>query len=76
VADRFPITGWFQVQGIVIYTAGIQLFRLTIIQRVGFEAATITCLVVCLITAIVVGDIFYRLVDLPSQNFACIVFEW
>jgi peptidoglycan/LPS O-acetylase OafA/YrhL len=69
--------GWFLVQSIIVYTAGIKLFaRLQFDQHVAFLGATTTTLIVCLITVIGTAEAFYRLIDQPSQKLAFIAFEW
>jgi len=69
--------GWFLVQSIIIYTAGIKLFtQLSSKQGWSVEAANWTCLVVCLATIVLGAEIFHRLVDCPSQALAHVVFDW
>jgi peptidoglycan/LPS O-acetylase OafA/YrhL len=60
-----------------VYTAGIALFNhLHFAQNVAFEGAVAACLVVCLLTVIAGAEIFYRLVDQPSQKLAHASFDW
>ncbi|THV55375.1 hypothetical protein BGAL_0009g00250 [Botrytis galanthina] len=68
---------WFLVQSIIIYSVGIKLFtHLTETRNASFEAATTACFFVCLLTVIPSAEIFYRLIDFPSQAFARVTFDW
>ncbi|ESZ93885.1 hypothetical protein SBOR_5743 [Sclerotinia borealis F-4128] len=68
---------WFLVQSIIIYTVGIKLFvHLTETRNASFEAAIAGCFFVCLVTVIPSAEIFYRLIDFPSQAFARATFDW
>ncbi|KAI9642475.1 hypothetical protein NHQ30_009280 [Ciborinia camelliae] len=68
---------WFLVQSTIIYTVGIKLFtHLTEARNASFEAATTACFFVCLLTVIPSAEIFYRLIDFPSQAFARATFDW
>jgi peptidoglycan/LPS O-acetylase OafA/YrhL len=70
-------SGWFLVQTIITYTAGIKLFAyLRFDQNVASPGATIATLIVCLIAVIGSAEIFHRLVDQPSQKLAHLAFEW
>lgn len=40
------------------------------------EVAESVCLIVCVATVVLGAEIFYRLVDYPSQVLAHIVFDW
>ncbi|KAF7877148.1 hypothetical protein EAF04_000833 [Stromatinia cepivora] len=68
---------WFLVQSIIVYTVGIKLFtHLTETRNASFEAAATGCFFVCLVTVIPSAEIFYRLIDFPSQAFARVAFDW
>ncbi|KAB8298717.1 hypothetical protein EYC80_000892 [Monilinia laxa] len=68
---------WFLVQSIIIYTVGIKLFvHLTETRNAPFEGAATGCFFVCLLTVIPSAEIFYRLIDFPSQAFARATFDW
>ncbi|CAD6446011.1 3bed0e88-8054-45c9-a6e9-f2044d4c8bd1 [Sclerotinia trifoliorum] len=68
---------WFLVQNIIVYTVGIKLFaHLTETRNASFEAAATGCFFVCLVTVIPSAEIFYRLIDFPSQAFARVTFDW
>ncbi|KAL6715407.1 hypothetical protein ACLMJK_006368 [Lecanora helva] len=68
---------WFLLQSITIYSAGIKLFmRLSLENNVSVEGSRVICLVVCLVAAAAAAEIFYWLVDLPSQLLAHVVFDW
>ena len=70
-------SGWFLVQSIILYTAGIKLFMyLNVNKGVPAVAVNVLCLVVCLPAVILSAEIFHRAVDFPSQQFAHIVFDW
>lgn len=71
------LIGWFLLQSIVIYTAGIKLFmHLSIEKNLSVEAARVVCLFVCAIIVIIGAEVFHRLVDLPSKKLAFTVFDW
>jgi heme/copper-type cytochrome/quinol oxidase subunit 4 len=60
-----------------MYTAGIKLFmHLHVAQGWAESSAVGVCLVACLLIVIVIGELFYRLVDIPSQLFAKGTFDW
>ena len=70
-------SGWYLVQSTIIYTAGIKLFmHLRITKSWSFEGATIAALAVCLVSVIPAAEVFYRFIDVPSQKFAHVVFDW
>jgi hypothetical protein len=73
--NSLPIA-WFLVQGIIIYTLGIKFF--VYLHRKGWSdtGATLLCLPVCLGAVIPSAEIFFRLVELPSQILAKESFEW
>jgi len=68
---------WFLTQSIIVYSAGIKIHQhLTVGRGVPDTGATAVCLLVCLPTTVVFAELFYRLVDWPSQILAHIVFDW
>ncbi|KAI9679944.1 MAG: hypothetical protein M1817_004959 [Caeruleum heppii] len=68
---------YYLMQCIIIYTAGIKLFsHLAIERNMSASSATALCLVTCIPTTALGAEIFYRLVDRPSQILAHVVFEW
>jgi hypothetical protein len=70
-------SGWFLVQSILAYTAGIKLWlHLTEIQGMRIPTANFICLVLLLPATIVSGEVFYRLVDRPSQLLAREAYRW
>lgn len=76
-ADDTAHTGWFLVQSIVIYTAGIKLFmHLSIEKKLSIEASRVVCLIVCVTSVILGAELFHRLVDTPSRKLAYLVFDW
>lgn len=73
----FSHTGWFLVQSVIIYTLGIRLFaHVTVEKQWSFSAATVVCLLACVPTVALAGEVFYRLVDYPSMVVPRIIFEW
>jgi hypothetical protein len=69
-------TGVFLVQAIVIYTVGIKLY--THISAAGGNNAVggLVCFVVCAPLVAIAGEVFYRLVDLPSVVVARGFWAW
>lgn len=69
--------GWFLVQSIIIYIAGIKLFlHLNIQKQWPPEGSVVTCPVVCFVSVITIGEVFYRLVKYPSKALAYRLFDW
>lgn len=65
------LPGWFLDQSIIIYTAGIKLFlHLNVQKQWPPEGSVVTCLVVCFAAVILIGEVFYRLVEYPSRALA------
>lgn len=59
--------GYFLTQSIVIYSAAIPFYlHLVMDKDVSGIAATCICLVVSILGAAVCGEIFYRMVEIPS----------
>jgi hypothetical protein len=58
--------GWFLVQSIIIYTAGIQLYTHMVAAGMNGAASSFVCFLVCAPLVAVTAEVFYRLVDLPS----------
>ncbi len=76
-ADVAVCIGWFLLQSIVIYTAGIKLFmHLSIERNMSVEGSRLVCLLVCVAIVAFGAELFHRLVDCPSKAFAHIVFDW
>ncbi|KAF8866738.1 hypothetical protein BDZ45DRAFT_639070 [Acephala macrosclerotiorum] len=67
---------WFLTQSIIIYSVGIKLFLHLHKNGVSETGATIACLLVCVLTVIPMAEVFYRLIEIPSQTFARVAFEW
>jgi hypothetical protein len=61
-----PNTGYFLVQSILIYTVGIKLYTQMAGSGMNGAMSTIVCFLVCAPLVGVVGEVFYRIVDLPS----------
>lgn len=69
--------GLFLTQSIILYTIGIKIYtRLSQEDNISFPVAVTTCLVVCIPVVAISAEIFYRLVDYPSQVLARVVFDW
>lgn len=69
--------GWFLTQSIVIYTVGIQLnLRLQYVDGWGQATAQLAVFAAMLVTTLVCGDVFTRLVDNPSKWLADWMFDW
>ncbi|KAF2090791.1 hypothetical protein K490DRAFT_71121 [Saccharata proteae CBS 121410] len=58
------------MQSIIIYTAGIKLFLHLSSQNASFSGSVVACLVTTLAATAVGAELFYRLVDYPSQALA------
>ncbi|KAL6717679.1 hypothetical protein ACLMJK_005594 [Lecanora helva] len=68
---------FFLAQSIIIYTIGIKLFmHLSIDRGVATVPTRIICLLVSAITTLLGGEVFYRLIDYPSNVFAKRMFDW
>lgn len=64
------VIAWFLTQSIIVYSIGIELF-LHLHKNGASETDTIiACLIVCVLTIIPSAEVFYRLVEIPSQKFA------
>ncbi|KAI4706903.1 hypothetical protein J4E89_008237 [Alternaria sp. Ai002NY15] len=57
---------YFLVQSILIYTAGIKLYTHMADAGMSGSLSTFVCFLVCAPLVAIVGEIFYRVVDLPS----------
>ncbi|KAH7132296.1 hypothetical protein B0J11DRAFT_600758 [Dendryphion nanum] len=66
----------FLVQPLLIYTAGIKLYMFTQASSVNHEAAVLACFVVCVPLVMLVSELFYRIVDIPSMVVAKETWEW
>jgi peptidoglycan/LPS O-acetylase OafA/YrhL len=68
--------GIFLVQAIIIYTVGIKLY--THINAAGGNnaASGLVSFVVCAPLVVIAGEMFYRLVDLPSVVVARGFWAW
>jgi len=76
-AGANDMKGWFLVQSIIAYTAGIKLWlNLTDTHGLAVAAANVVCLIVCFLATIVFGEIFYNLIDKPSVWLARSAFTW
>ena len=60
------IPGYFLVQSILIYTAGIKLYTHMADAGMNGSLSTFVCFLVCAPLVAIVGEIFYRVVDSPS----------
>ncbi|CZR57145.1 uncharacterized protein PAC_07034 [Phialocephala subalpina] len=67
---------WFLTQSIIIYSVGIKLFLHLHKNGASETEAIIACLLVCVLTVISTAEVFYRLVEIPSQRFAKVAWEW
>ncbi|KAH8654060.1 hypothetical protein BGZ60DRAFT_386647 [Tricladium varicosporioides] len=68
---------FFLMQSTIIYTAGIKLYlHLRTSQGWSDGGAGTMCLFVCLLVTIPAVEIFYRIVDVPSQWLAKGAFDW
>lgn len=69
--------GWFLTQSSIIYTIGLQLnLRLQYIDHWTPPLAQFVTFLACLVSTIVVADLFTRLVDNPSKSLADWLFAW
>lgn len=71
------LPGYFLVQSIIIYTAGIKFYTYLSTQKgLSVEAARSVCLLVCVAAVVVGAEIFHHLVTKPSKLLARILFDW
>ena len=69
--------GWFLLQSIIAYTAGIELWlHLTGTKHWAVASANVACLAVCFVTTVPSAEVFYRLIDRPSQWLARRSYQW
>ena len=77
IALTSHLPGYFLVQSIIIYTAGIKYYTYLSTQKgLSVEAARSVCLLVCVAAVVVGAEIFHHLVDKPSKLLARILFDW
>lgn len=62
------LVAWSLVQSIVIYSAGIKLYLHLHSKGASDAGATIACLIVSVLIVIPIAEVFYRLVEIPSQG--------
>ncbi|TKA76570.1 hypothetical protein B0A55_04068 [Friedmanniomyces simplex] len=68
---------YFLLQSIIVYTLGIKLVSNMIGDSMdGYSKATGIAFIACLLVTVGAGEVFYWLVDKPSQKFARLVFAW
>lgn len=68
---------YFLIQATIIYTAGIKLFlHLRVDKNWPEGGCNILCLAVCLFTVVPGAEIFYRVVDYPSQVLARVAWNF
>ena len=67
------ISGYFLVQSIIVYTAGIKLYMTL---ELAPPVATTICLLFSLATLIPIAEGFHRAVDYPSKRLAFKMFDW
>lgn len=71
------LIGWFLVQSIFIYTAGVRLFMHLWFQKEWpLEGSAAACLAVCVPATVLLAEVFYRAVEHPSQVLARVTFDW
>ena len=71
------LPGYFLVQSIIIYTAGIKFYTYLATQKgLSVEAARSVCLLVCVAAVVLGAEIFHHIVAKPSKLLARIVFDW
>ncbi|WPG99055.1 Hypothetical protein R9X50_00186000 [Acrodontium crateriforme] len=71
--------GYFLLQSIIVYTLGIRLTldRIrTDVDLSGYPAATGIAFASTLAVTFAAGEVFYWLIDLPTQQFAKMFFHW
>lgn len=77
LADMRLFIGWFLIQSIFIYTAGVKLFvHLRLQKEWPLEGSAAVCLAVCVPATILLAKAFYRTVEHPSQVLARVTFDW
>ena len=71
------LPGYFLVQSIIIYSAGIKMYTYLSTQKgLSVEAARSVCLLVCVAAVVVGAEIFHHLVAKPSKLLARTLFDW
>ena len=64
-------------KAIVFWTAGIHLFLYVHVEQGLSTAATnAVVLIACLLAVFLSAEVYHRVVDLPAQWFAEVVFVW
>lgn len=70
-------TGYFLFTPTALYTAGVRLFfHLRITKNWPLEPSVGITFLAMLPLCIVGAEVFYRLVDRPSQSFGHVVWKW
>ncbi|KAK5135922.1 hypothetical protein LTR08_004380 [Meristemomyces frigidus] len=68
---------YYLLQSIIIYTVGIKSAMPKIVDSMtDFPSASGIAFIASLLVTIVAGEVFYWLIDKPSQTFARILFAW
>jgi peptidoglycan/LPS O-acetylase OafA/YrhL len=68
------LIGFFLVQSIVVYTLGIKLYQM--LHLSSDMAVVAVCFFVTLATSVGGAEIFYRIVEVPSQVLSHVAFDW
>lgn len=69
--------GFFLIQSIIIYTLGINLYmHLSIDKGMSTVPTRVLCLLVSVVITVLGAEVFYRVVDYPSQVLAKRGFNW
>ncbi|KAF2861981.1 hypothetical protein K470DRAFT_269501 [Piedraia hortae CBS 480.64] len=68
---------YFLLQSIIAYALGIKLVMNIIGGSMDtYAKASAVAFIVCLLVTIGAGEVFYWVIDWPTQRFACVVFDW
>ena len=71
------LPGYFLIQSIITYTAGIKFYIYLSMQKgLSVEAARLLCLLICIAAVVLGAEIFHHLVVKPSKRLAQILFDW
>ena len=69
--------GYFLLQSIIVYTVGIKLaLSMTGDDLTAYSRATGVAFIVSLLVTAVASEVFYWLIDMPSQKVGRFLFEW
>jgi hypothetical protein len=74
LATLTRLAGFFLVQSIIVYTLGIKLYQM--LHLSNDMAAVAVCFFVTLAASVGGAEMFYRIVEIPSQVLSHVAFDW